>query len=57
MISTVKELDQGLGLLERAHAELLEEGYKLTRPSIGVMIEVPSADTPKGPIFQNLFFK
>ena len=43
MISTVGEVDEALGLLARAHRELLEEGQAATKPRVGVMIEVPSA--------------
>jgi phosphotransferase system enzyme I (PtsP) len=43
MISTVGELEEALGLLARAHRELLEEGESLTVPQVGVMIEVPAA--------------
>jgi phosphotransferase system, enzyme I, PtsP len=43
MISTVGEVDEGLGLLARAHRELVEEGQASTEPRVGVMIEVPSA--------------
>ena len=43
MISRVDELDQALGLLARAHSELLEEGKASAAPKVGVMIEVPSA--------------
>jgi phosphotransferase system enzyme I (PtsP) len=43
MISNVMELDEALELLYRAHEELLEEGYKMELPPVGVMIEVPAA--------------
>ena len=43
MISTVGEVDEALGLLARAHRELVEEGHAATKPPVGVMIEVPSA--------------
>jgi phosphotransferase system enzyme I (PtsP) len=43
MISRVGEVDEALGLLARAHRELLEEGQSATKPRVGVMIEVPSA--------------
>ncbi len=43
MITTVEELDEVLRLLARAIRELREEGCPVTRPPIGVMIEVPSA--------------
>jgi len=43
MISYVKELDEALVLIRRAHAELVEEGIDALLPSIGVMVEVPAA--------------
>ncbi len=43
MISGVAEVDELKMLITRAHDELLEEGYKVSMPKIGVMIEVPSA--------------
>lgn len=43
MISRVEEVDQSVELLRRAHAELLEEGYAVELPPVGVMIEVPAA--------------
>ena len=43
MVSSVGEIDSALGLIRRAHEELLDEGEALVYPKIGVMIEVPSA--------------
>ncbi len=43
MISRVDEVDEAAGLLARAHEELLEEGHACAKPSIGVMVEAPSA--------------
>jgi phosphotransferase system enzyme I (PtsP) len=43
MIGTVGELDEALGLLERAYRELEEEGHDAARPRVGVMIEVPAS--------------
>jgi phosphotransferase system enzyme I (PtsP) len=43
MITHVSEVDELLQLIQRAHDELLEEGYEINMPRIGVMIEVPSA--------------
>lgn len=42
MITRVGELDEALGLVHRAHRELLEEGEHITLPRIGAMVEVPS---------------
>lgn len=43
MIGTVGELDEALGLLERACRELEEGGQDAARPRVGVMIEVPAS--------------
>jgi phosphotransferase system enzyme I (PtsP) len=43
MIGTIGELDEALGLLERAYRELEEEGQNAARPRVGVMIEVPAS--------------
>lgn len=43
MISSVAEVEKLQQLIQRAHDELIEEGHAVTMPSIGVMIEVPSA--------------
>ena len=47
MITLVSEVEELLQLIQRAHAELLEEGYVVNMPQIGVMIEVPSAVSRK----------
>jgi phosphotransferase system enzyme I (PtsP) len=43
MISGVAEVDDLKMLISRAYDELLEEGYAVCMPRVGVMIEVPSA--------------
>ena len=43
MISDVGDVEQALLLLDQAERQLVEEGFAVTRPKIGVMIEVPSA--------------
>ena len=43
MISRVDEVDEAAAHLARAHRELIEEGQPCAMPSIGVMIEAPSA--------------
>ncbi len=43
MISGVAEVDEALGLIQQTYRELIEEGVAITRPRLGVMIEVPSA--------------
>ncbi len=43
MISSIPELEIAQMLIYRAFDELLDEGYNLTMPPIGVMVEVPSA--------------
>lgn len=43
MITGVTEVDECLMLILRAHDELVEEGFSVSMPRIGVMIEVPAA--------------
>ncbi len=43
MVSGVGELDEALGLIERAVQELREEGLPVVEVPLGLMIEVPSA--------------
>ncbi len=43
MVSGVSELEEALELFYRAHDELVEEGWELPIPPVGVMVEVPSA--------------
>lgn len=43
MITDVAEVDEALRLLKKAYNEVVEEGYHIVMPPIGVMIEVPSA--------------
>ena len=43
MISNLPELEIAQMLVNRAHMELLDEGYKIDAPKVGVMVEVPSA--------------
>ena len=43
MISSVNEVDEALHLIYRAHAEVLEEGFDVDMPQVGVMVEVPAA--------------
>jgi phosphotransferase system enzyme I (PtsP) len=43
MISNVQEVDEALDLVRRAYDELIEDGWDITLPPIGVMVEVPAA--------------
>lgn len=43
MITNMQEVDASKALIQRVHKELLEEGYRVRKPHIGVMIEVPAA--------------
>ncbi|SHF86471.1 phosphotransferase system, enzyme I, PtsP [Microbulbifer donghaiensis] len=43
MISGLGELEAARKLVERAYRELVEEGYDIAMPPLGIMIEVPSA--------------
>ncbi len=43
MISHLSEVDEAKQLITRAYSELVDEGFDLRVPPIGVMIEVPAA--------------
>lgn len=43
MITTLGEVDEAAMLIEQAFSELLEEGCRIVKPKLGVMIEVPAA--------------
>lgn len=43
MITTLEEVEEAKALISRAFGELVDEGFKLVLPPIGVMIEVPAA--------------
>jgi phosphotransferase system enzyme I (PtsP) len=43
MVSDMDDLEQALGLLERAEQQLLEEGFAVRHPAVGIMVEVPAA--------------
>ncbi len=43
MISLMREVDEALELIEQAYEELKDEGLKIQKPPIGIMVEVPSA--------------
>ena len=43
MISALDELKGAMALLNRAREELLDEGYRIPMPKVGVMVEVPAA--------------
>ena len=43
MISSMAEVAEAADLVRRAYDEVVEEGFRVKRPEVGVMIEVPSA--------------
>ena len=56
MISDVGELNDALGLIHQAYAEILEEGEEVVMPKVGVMIEVPSAVYQAGSLARRVDF-
>jgi len=42
MISNIREVDESIQLIKRAHKELVEDGHEISLPAIGAMVEVPS---------------
>ncbi|GAB3485990.1 phosphoenolpyruvate--protein phosphotransferase [Marinomonas epiphytica] len=43
MVSSVEEVEEALVLIRRAVDEVIEEGYDVRMPRVGVMIEIPAA--------------
>jgi len=43
MVSNLSEVDEALKLIDKTHDELKQQDETITRPRVGVMIEVPSA--------------
>ena len=43
MISSLTEFRRAKGLINQAYTEVIEEGVRVKRPQIGVLIEVPAA--------------
>lgn len=43
MVTSVNEVEAALVQIDQAYNELLEEGFKIKKPPVGIMIEVPAA--------------
>lgn len=43
MVTHLSEIDEAQRLIKRAYTELLDDGYDLKLPPVGVMVEVPAA--------------
>lgn len=43
MVTSIHEVEEALRQIDRAVAELQDEGYDIKRPPVGVMVEVPAA--------------
>ena len=43
LVTNLAEIDESMLLISRCFGEVLEEGFKVKKPLIGVMIEVPAA--------------
>ena len=43
MVSRLEQIEDGKALISRAHREVVEEGFDVKTPMIGVMVEVPAA--------------
>lgn len=43
MVTYVSEVEDSLRLINQAYSEVLEEGFEIEKPPIGLMIEVPAA--------------
>ncbi|MCH7742238.1 MAG: phosphoenolpyruvate--protein phosphotransferase [Proteobacteria bacterium] len=43
MVSCISEVNEAKALIDKCYAEIVEEGVKVKKPDVGVMIEVPAA--------------
>ena len=43
LVTNLAEIDESMFLISKCFGEVLEEGFKVKKPLIGVMIEVPAA--------------
>lgn len=43
MVTHVSEIDEAKSLITRAYTELVDDGYSMAMPPVGVMVEVPAA--------------
>lgn len=43
MITTIEEIKEAKQLIRQAYKEVVEEGFDINKPSIGIMFEVPAA--------------
>ncbi|KTC97267.1 phosphoenolpyruvate-protein phosphotransferase PtsP [Legionella geestiana] len=43
MVTALSEVDEAVALVHQAYEELLEEGFAIQKPRLGVMVEVPAA--------------
>lgn len=43
MVTALSEVDEAAYLIDQAFRELIEEGYHLEKPKLGIMVEVPAA--------------
>jgi len=56
MISDISEVEEAVKLLERCEQEVRDEGFKISPPEIGAMIEVPAAVYLTGKIAERVDF-
>jgi phosphotransferase system enzyme I (PtsP) len=43
MVSSIAEVDEAIRLIDKCYQEVIEEGTRVKKPDVGVMIEVPAA--------------
>lgn len=43
MVANLHEVDEAIKIIRKCHRELVDEGYAVVLPNVGVMIEVPAA--------------
>jgi phosphotransferase system enzyme I (PtsP) len=56
MITHVSEVDEAMNLIVRAHREVVDEGFPVRMPPVGVMVEVPAAVYQAGALAKRVSF-
>ena len=56
LVTNLAEIDEALLLISRCFKEALDEGFKVKKPLVGVLIEVPAAVYLAGPIARRVDF-
>ena len=56
MITDISEIKESVALITRARRELMEEGYQVRQPEVGIMLEVPALLFKLGEVLKHVHF-